>query len=100
MRAEAWRWVGLGALVLLAGVFGYLNSGETVALHLGLLVLYQIRLVTLIFVAFLLGMAAMFLLGLGHDLRVRRRLRELERQAPPPAQPHPWALEPPPDTPP
>jgi hypothetical protein len=29
----------------------------------------------------LLGMIAMFVLGLGHDLRVRRRLREHERAA-------------------
>ena len=77
MKEEArWRWAALGLITLLAGVFGFLNSGEAVAIHFGLFVLYQVSLVVLVFVAFLLGMTTMFLLGLRHDLKVRRILRE------------------------
>src|SRR5690606_38637327 len=80
-----WRWVPLVGVTLLAGVFGYFNAGEAVALHLGLFVLYQVPLVALIFVAFLLGMVTMFLVGLRHDLKVRALLRE--RAAAPPPRP-------------
>lgn len=76
MTAERWRWVGLGAIALLAAVFAFANAGERVALRLGFVTLYQISLVVLILVAFLLGMLTMFLLGLRHDLRVRRILAE------------------------
>jgi hypothetical protein len=89
-----WRWLAFGFLMLLAGVFGFLNNGERVALHLGLFVLYQVQLVVLLFVAFLLGMAAMFLLGLRHDLKVRRFLRERRFDVPPPPPLPPY---PPPD---
>lgn len=85
------RWIALGSITLLAGVFGYLNAGESVAVHLGLFVLYQVSLVMLIFVAFLLGMVTMFLLGLRHDVKVRRLLRErrLHRDATQPLPPYP-----------
>lgn len=76
MRAFAWRWAGVAAIVILAGVFSWLNSGESAALHFGLFDLYQIPVVTIFYVSFLLGMAAMFLLGLRHDLRIRQLLRE------------------------
>ena len=105
-----WRWLGVAFIVLLAGVFAYLNSGERVAIHLGLFVLYQVPLVVLIFFAFLLGMVMMFLLGLRHDLEVRRLLRrqevELERErawaAAPPREPAPTEVlaESPPEPPP
>ena len=71
-----WQRIGLGAVVLLSALFAYLNSGERVALSLGLFDLYQVSLVALIFVAFLVGMLTMFLLGLRHDVQVRRALRE------------------------
>lgn len=99
MNDARWRWVGLGAITLLAGVFGFLNSGERVAVHLGALVLYQVPLVVLVFSAFLLGMITMFLLGLRHDLEVRRELREREHRPvvyspPPPPLSPPSAPEP------
>jgi uncharacterized integral membrane protein len=78
------RWVGLALVVVLAGVFAYLNGGERVTLYLGVTILYRISLVGLVFFAFLLGMLVMFLVGLGHDLRVRRLLREYRFQDPPP----------------
>lgn len=71
-----WRWGGLGLIGILAALFASFNAGERVALHLGFMVLYQIKLVPLIFVAFVAGMATMFLLGLRHDMRVRKALRE------------------------
>lgn len=64
--------IGLG----LAAFFSYLNAGERVVLHLGLLTLYRVPVSVLIFGAFLLGMFAMFLAGLRTDLHVRRLLRE------------------------
>ena len=79
-----WRWVVLGAITLLAGLFGYFNSGESIALHMGLFVLYQVPLVVLIFVVFLLGMLTMFLVGLRHDMKVRQLLRERRFELPPP----------------
>lgn len=91
-----WRWVALALITLLAGIFGYLNSGEAVAVHLGFFVLYQVSLVLLIFVAFLLGMVTMFLLGLRHDLRVRRLLRQ--RHLPVPAEATHLPDRPPPDS--
>ena len=85
MRDEhRWRWVALGVITLLAALFGYFNSGESVAIHLGFVVLYQIPLVILIFLAFLLGMLTMFLAGLRHDMKVRQLLRERRYEVPPP----------------
>jgi hypothetical protein len=76
MRTFAWRWAGVAAIVILAGVFSWFNSGESAALHFGLFNVYQIPVVTIFYVSFLLGMGTMFLLGLRHDLRIRRLLRE------------------------
>jgi uncharacterized integral membrane protein len=70
------RWIGLAAIVLLVGLFAYFNGGERVTLYLGFAILYRISLVGLVFVAFLLGMTLMFIVGVEHDLRVRRLLRE------------------------
>ena len=95
MRADLrWRWVVLGLITLLAGLFGYFNSGESIALHMGLFVLYQVPLVILIFVAFLLGMLTMFLAGLRHDMKIRQLLRERRFEMPPPP---PFPPYPPPD---
>ena len=69
------RWLPVGVIALLAGLFAFLNRGEAVALDLGFVSFYQVALVPLIFLAFVLGMILMFLLGLGQDLRVRRELR-------------------------
>ncbi|CAN5632565.1 hypothetical protein BH23GEM5_BH23GEM5_22180 [soil metagenome] len=59
-----------------AALFARLNAGEAVTLHLGIATLYRIPFAPLVLAAFLLGMATMFLLGLRHDRRVRRLLRE------------------------
>lgn len=89
------RWIGLAALAIVAAVFAYLNSGERTAIHLGFTVLYQVPLVGLVFTVYLLGMATMFVLGLRHDLRVRRALRQHaldeapEYDRPPPPPPYP-----------
>ena len=74
--ARGWRWAGLALIAVVSALFASFNTGERVALNLGFTILYQVPLVTLIFVAFLAGMVTMFLLGLSHDLRVRRALRE------------------------
>ena len=77
MRRSSWlRWGGVAIIIVLAGIFSWLNSGESVALHFGLFVVYQIPIVTLFYLAFLLGMTTMFLFGLHHDSEVRRLLRE------------------------
>lgn len=75
-RRTTLRWVSLALAVLIAAVFAYLNANERVAIHVGLAVLYQIPLVGLVFVVYLLGMTTMYVLGLRHDRRVRRVLRE------------------------
>ena len=69
------RWIGVGALVLVAGFFSFLNTGERVTVNLGFTVLYRLSLVGLVFGVFLLGMITMFLFGLRHDRRVRDSLR-------------------------
>lgn len=74
--ARWWRWGGLALIGVVAAVFASFNTDERVALNVGFAVVYQIPLVPLIFAAFLVGMATMFLLGLRHDIRVRKALRE------------------------
>jgi uncharacterized integral membrane protein len=74
-------WFGVAALALLAAGFAYLNQGETAAVHLGLFSVYRAPVSLLVLGAFLLGMVAMFLLGLRQDLRVRRLLRERQEFA-------------------
>ncbi|HEX2188214.1 MAG TPA: LapA family protein, partial [Longimicrobiaceae bacterium] len=69
-------WFGIAALALLAAGFAHLNRAETAALHLGVLSFVRVPVAILVLGAFLLGMVAMFLLGLRQDLRVRRMLRE------------------------
>ena len=84
-----WQRVGLGAVVVLTALFAYFNSGERVALSLGIFDFYQVSLVVLILVAFLAGMLAMFLIGLGHDAKVRRALHERGFDVPPAPAPRP-----------
>jgi uncharacterized integral membrane protein len=84
---KRWRWAILLLVAILAGAFAYLNGGERIALNLGFTVLFRVPLSIVVFGAFLLGMIVMFLLGLRHDLRVRRVLREIERSEP---APPPW----------
>lgn len=86
------RWTAVALLVLVAGLFSFLNAGELVSLNVGFTVIYRISLVGLVFTAFLLGMVAMFLFGLSHDRRIRDALREHYRSRPreyePPDLPH------------
>ena len=98
MRRSAWlRWGGVAIIIVLAGIFSWLNSGESVALHFGLFVVYQIPIVTLFYLAFLLGMTTMFLFGLHHDFEVRRLLREQGLLEPPRLDPEiePSSTDPP-----
>lgn len=90
-NARAWRWGGLAAIGLLVAVFAYLNSAERVAIHLGVTILYQIPLVTLVLVAFLLGMVTMFLVSLKHDLEMRELLRQRDERPKPGAEHRPDA---------
>ncbi|MBV9774083.1 MAG: LapA family protein [Gemmatimonadetes bacterium] len=85
-------WIGGVALALLAALFAYGNRGESAVLHLGVATFYRAPTTLLVMGSFLLGMLAMFLLGLRHDLRVRRALAERERATPIPREeyPHSW----------
>lgn len=70
------RWLGPLAIAVLAAVFARLNSGEALTLRLGFHTFYRVPLVPFVLGMFLLGMITMFLLGLRHDRKVRRVLRE------------------------
>lgn len=69
------RWLPIAGVGMVAAVFTWLNRGEKAILHLGLFTVYRVPLSVLVLGAFLLGMLAMFLLGLRHDRRVREALR-------------------------
>lgn len=96
-RRTTLRWVWLAMAVLIAAAFAYLNGNERVAMHVGVTVLYQVPLVGLVFAVYLLGMTTMYLLGLRHDRRVRRVLREhgLDERPVPPDEYEPPAPLPP-----
>lgn len=79
---KAGRWGTLLLVALLAGLFAYLNAGHRVTLSLGFITLYRISLVRLVLGSFVLGMITMFLVGLRHDLAMRRALRERDRPPP------------------
>ncbi|MBA4157358.1 MAG: LapA family protein [Gemmatimonadetes bacterium] len=84
------RWVPLAVIILLSGLFAYFNGGERVSLSLGFAQFYRLSLVGVTFGAFILGMISMFLIGLRHDLRIRKHLRERQPSAPEtPRQPPP-----------
>lgn len=80
-RGQRWRWIFLVLIAVVAGLFSAFNGGERVALDLGFTVFYRVPLVPLIFGVFLAGMTTMFLIGLRHDMRVRRALKEAGFQA-------------------
>lgn len=71
-----WRLAALALVAIVAGLFAAFNTGERVALNLGFTMLYRVPLVPLIFLVFMAGMTTMFLVGLRHDARVRRALRD------------------------
>jgi uncharacterized integral membrane protein len=73
------RWIGLLLLVLLSGLFAYFNAGERTTLSLGFTTIYQVSLVRLVLGSFVLGMLAMFLVGLRQDMQLRRELRDRDR---------------------
>lgn len=83
------RRIGVISLVLVSGLFSFLNAGERVTLNMGVTTLYRISLVGLIFIAFLLGMLTMFLFGLRQDRRVRRAL-QAQQVGPRYAEPIPY----------
>lgn len=68
----------IAAVIMLVAVaiLAFLNAGQRVDLNLGFHVFYQVRLSLVIYAALLLGMFSMFVLGLRHDLHVRRILRD------------------------
>lgn len=77
------QWLGIGAIALVAALFAFFNSGEAVPVHLGFLVLYRVPLAVLVFIAFVLGMLAMFLAGMRHDMKIRELLRDRGYDVPP-----------------
>jgi hypothetical protein len=70
------RWLLLLVVAVLAALFAYLNGGERATLHLGFVSMYRVSVPRLVLGSFLLGMLVMWGIGLRHDLRVRRVLRE------------------------
>ena len=74
MRLAA-RWLPLVGFALLAGAFAILNREETVSLRLGIVTLHQMPLTLTVFGSFVLGMVAMLVAGLRHDLQLRRELQ-------------------------
>lgn len=84
-------WIALAGLTLAAAAFAYGNLGETAIVHLGIATFYRFPTTLLVMGSFLLGMLTMFLLGLRHDLRVRRALMERETVSPRELHPHSYA---------
>jgi hypothetical protein len=70
------RWLLLLAVAVTAALFAYLNGGERATLHLGFASIYRVSVPRLVLGSFLLGMLVMWGIGLRHDLRMRRVLRE------------------------
>ncbi|MCK5412183.1 MAG: hypothetical protein V3W35_03860 [Gemmatimonadota bacterium] len=71
-------WVQALSFLAVAGLsFGFAaaNASERVTLHLGIVTLRGISLPIVVFAAVLLGMIAVFLVGLRADLRARERLQ-------------------------
>ena len=68
-------WILLIAAAVLAAAFAYQNRMERVALAIGPLRLHAIPVAVIACAAFLLGMAAMLLVSLPADRRVRELLR-------------------------
>lgn len=71
-------WVQALSFLAVAGLsFGFAaaNASERVTLHLGIVTLRRISLPVVVFAAVLLGMIAVFLVGLRADLRARERLQ-------------------------
>lgn len=83
----ATRWLPLAGVALAAALFTAWNRGERVVVDLGLATFYRAPLTVVVAVAFVAGMLAMLLLGLRHDLRVRRELAA--RRAAPHFSSHP-----------
>lgn len=72
---KAGRWIVPLVVAFLAAAFAYQNRGEAATMHFAGATFYRVPLTWIALGSFLLGMIAMFLLGLRHDLRVRRVLR-------------------------
>jgi hypothetical protein len=90
------RWAPVLAVSVVAASFSWLNRGERVVVDVGIMTIYRAPLTVVVFVAFIAGMASMLLLGLRHDLRVRRELERRGIEPPPAAAPARTYLETPP----
>ncbi|MDQ3388531.1 MAG: LapA family protein [Gemmatimonadota bacterium] len=94
------RYLPTIGLALLAAIFAWINRAETAALHLGFATFYRTPVAVLALGAFLLGMVAMFLLGLRQDRQLRRELRAREWRMggplPEPTAPDATLIPPPP----
>jgi hypothetical protein len=90
------RWAPVLAVSVVAASFSWLNRGERVVVDVGIMTIYRAPLTVVVFVAFIAGMASMLLLGLRHDLRVRRELERRGIEPTPAAAPAPPYVETPP----
>lgn len=96
-KSRDWkRLLTLGAVILLAAIFSFLNADERIAINIGFTVLYRLPLVGVLFTVFLLGMLTMFLFGLRHDRAVREALRAQGFRQGMPSRPLARPLPPPP----
>jgi uncharacterized integral membrane protein len=80
-------WIAVAVAGVVAGLFAFVNRFERVSVELGFTHLYAVPLALFFFAAFLLGMAAMLLISLPQDRRIRELLRAqglLDVPAPPP----------------
>ncbi len=71
-------WVRALSFLAVAGLsFGFAaaNASERVMLHFGIVTLRSVSLPVVVFVAVLMGMISVFLVGLRADLRVRELLQ-------------------------
>jgi uncharacterized integral membrane protein len=87
---KGFRWIVLAGIVAFAAGLSTLNRAERVVLDLGFTTFYRAPLVTVLLLSFLLGMVAMFLMGLQQDLRLRQYVREREAELARSRAAEPW----------
>lgn len=90
------RWLPVVGVTLAASLFAWLNRGERVVVDVGVATFYRAPFTVVFFLAFLAGMVSMLLLGLRHDLRVRRELQARGLVSAPPHRSAPAPADAPP----
>lgn len=76
-----WIFRMLLILVLVVAVTGFamLNSSERATVSLGTVTFYDVPLVLLLFEAFVLGAVVWFLVSVWHEIKLRRTIRQQNR---------------------